>query len=1344
MTPPATVSDVKSAGLKTGLTIKRHYTTRGVDPFTTVTWVKRKAEIKSSDGKSVFAMDDVEAPEFWSQTAVDIAADKYFRKAGVPQTGSERSVKQMISRVASAIRASGERQGGYFATPEDAQAFEDELKFMLMNQIGSPNSPVWFNAGLAESYGIEGKPSGNFCWDFETNKVVLAQHSYVRPALSACFILTIEDDLMDIARHVEREMRIFRFGGGAGGNFSALRAEGESLSNGGSSSGLMSFLRIYDVSAGSIKSGGTTRRAAKLVCVDVDHPDIEKFIDWKVREEDKALALINAGYPSDFNGEVYQTVSGQNANNSVRVTDEFMTAVENDGKWQTRWRTTGKVASELDAKKVFRKIAEAAWRCADPGLMFDTTINAWNPVINSGKIRGANPCVTGDTLVSTSAGFKRIDSLLHGGFEVVGSDGETHAVNPAFCTGTKPVYRMRTHCGYEVKLTADHLVLTSNRGDVKACELTKDDKIVLGSPTFGADKIDPRLAEFVGLLVGDGCLVHDGRISKVVLTLSYEERDLAAKIHDNVMSFKREYATDGREAREIEIGERESTLCVQTAAKCILNEVTRFAVLDRRSEGKVFTEAAFSLDKKSLAAVLRGLFTADGTVANYGEKTQYVALDSISMPLLQQVQQMLLQFGIKSKIYQNRRGHDFDSVMMPDGRGGTKEYPVQQSHSLRISRSSRFVFAREIGFATAKKAERLSNMNSNVSAYADVMHDTIVEFTPLGVEKVYDLTEPSTRHFVANGLVVHNCNEFHFLDNTACNLSSLNIMKFMHKETLGTNGSRRVKWTFDTAGFAHAARIFTLAKEIIVDYASYPTEMIAKNSHDFRPLGLGYANLGTAIMVQGMPYDSTRARLFAASVNALLCGQAYETSAEIAASKGAFPGFEANRKPMLEVIQKHAVAAQELTFLGSEAGFTEIRNCALNAWNRALHMGVAFGFRNGQVTVTAPTGTIGLLMDCDTTGVEPEFALVKSKKLAGGGYMKMANRSVGLALETLGYDAVQVEAILAHVKETGMIEDAPHLRTEHMAVFDCANKCGMNRTINGASVYVEGNRFITPMGHIFMLEAVQPFVSGSISKTVNMPKETTVEDIEQIYMEAWRRGLKCVALYRDQSKHSQPLSTGNDAKKAKDAKTETKASATVEVILGSQDEGSGPPPAKRFKLPKRRPGGFTQELTVGGQKLYIRTGEYADGSLGEIFVDMHKDGATMRSMTNAFAIAISFALQHGVPLSKLVEAFTFTRFEPSGKVNGHPNVKFATSIIDAVFRVLAVEYCGEEGVEFAQDKSGLEVDRTAEDHVEVDPQAKVTKPMGKESVICSRCGHMAARSGTCFICLTCGTPTGCS
>ncbi|MEZ0228434.1 MAG: vitamin B12-dependent ribonucleotide reductase, partial [Planctomycetota bacterium] len=921
-------STTRSGARARGLSVERRFTAalNGTDPLETVRYDRRRSVITNPDGSVVFEMNNAEVPADWSQLATDIIVSKYFRKTEVPQPGttalgSEHSAKQVCRRISVAIRHAGEKLGGYFASAQDAQAFQDELAFMLIHQFGAFNSPAWFNCGLAEAYGIKGKPVGNWSWNPDTGKVEESADAYSHPQISACFIQSISDDLMDIAAGVQREMRLFKFGSGTGTNFSSIRAEGELLSSGGTSSGLMSFLDVFDKAAGATKSGGTTRRAAKMVILDMDHPDVDKFIEWKAREEDKVLALIRAGYSSDFNGEAYRTVSGQNSNNSVRATDDFMRAVEQNAQWSTRWRTNGAVAKTMPARDLMKKVSQAAWRCADPGMQFDTTINKWHTVPNSGRINASNPC-----------------------------------------------------------------------------------------------------------------------------------------------------------------------------------------------------------------------------------------------------------------------------------------------------------------------------------------------------------------------------SEFMFLDDTSCNLASVNLMKFRLPDN-----------KLNIAAYRHACRVFLLAQEIIVDYASYPTQPIAQNSHDYRPLGLGYANLGSLLMVQGVPYDSPRGAATCAAITAIMTGAAYEASAEIAASKGPFPGFAHNREPMLRVMGQHRSAAYAIPADTDQA----LVAAAREAWDRAVDSGERWGYRNAQATVLAPTGTIGLLMDCDTTGIEPDFALVKFKKLAGGGYFKIVNQTVQPALETLGYSPSEVEAILTYLSGTlhfnntphlnrasllakGLtkeeidkaeaalkgafdlrsvfskyvigeaaiarlghaeaakspkfdlletlgftkaqveeaadvicgrmtVEGAPHLKDEHLAVFDCANRCGK-----------KGKRYIEPLGHVRMMAAAQPFISGAISKTVNLPKETSVEEVESTYIEAWKSGLKAIALYRDGSKASQVLSGGGDSKSEKSEKSEKSAapvaaapaSGSVPVaavpVAAAPVAVVAPAPApvaqprasgkiERKRLPKKRRG-FTQEAKVGGQKVYLRTGEYEDGTLGEIFL----------------------------------------------------------------------------------------------------------------------------------------------
>jgi ribonucleoside-diphosphate reductase alpha chain len=1069
---------------KAGATFKARYTEPGADALKNVVWERRQSLITNPDGSVVFKMEGAEIPAGWSQLATDIVISKYFRKAGIhgDKEVGETSVRQVVHRIAHTIRSAGENFGGYFATPQDAEVFEAELSWLMTNQYGAFNSPVWFNCGLFHEYGITGS-GGNWAWSETAKDVSETANAYERPQCSACFIQAVPDDLMGIYDLVKSEARLFKYGSGTGSNFSSIRGKQEKLSGGGTSSGLMSFLEVLDRAAGATKSGGTTRRAAKMVCLDMDHPEIVDFIQWKTREEKKAKALIAAGYESDFNGEAYHTVSGQNSNNSVRVTDEFMRAAQAGGKWQTIARTTGKVVDTLNASELWEMVAESAWSCADPGVQYDSTINHWHTCPNTGKINASNPC-----------------------------------------------------------------------------------------------------------------------------------------------------------------------------------------------------------------------------------------------------------------------------------------------------------------------------------------------------------------------------SEYMFLDDTACNLSSLNLTKFLDEQG-----------KFDVDGYRHAVDIFFTAQEILVDLSSYPTQGIARNSHDYRPLGLGYANLGTLLMLQGIPYDSDKGRAIAAAMTAILCGRGYAVSAEMAASKGPFAGFAKNREPMLRVMRQHQEAAYAID---RDLCPDYLWKAAAEDWDNAVKLGEQHGYRNAQATVLAPTGTIGLLMDCDTTGIEPDFALVKFKKLAGGGYFKIVNQSVPEALKRLRYSEAQISEIVAYVsgtntllgaphvnrsalKQKGLndedlskiesalpgvfdlslafapwvigrdayerlgvsaeklsqpgfsllkflgfdakqleeandviigrmtIEGAPHLQPEHYAVFDCANRCG--RT---------GQRFLAPMAHVKMMAAAQPFLSGAISKTVNLPNDATVDDVRQIYEEGWKLGLKAVALYRDGCKASQPLST--TSKSDDEQKADAKAVAAVIVEAATRAAALAAPAAQarpegqRVRLPQKRRG-FTQEAHVGGHKVFLRTGEYEDGSLGEIFIDMHKEGAAFRSLMNCFAMAVSVGLQYGVPLSTFVEQFTFTRFEPHGVVSGHPNIKFSTSIVDYIFRVLGVEYL--RRYDFAQvkpseDSSGIE-DPTVPKLVAADAgsstsiappspssippetlaakaepsvfsseghgalDAQLEEMMG-DAPVCDGCGHITVRNGACYKCLNCGNSMGCS
>jgi ribonucleoside-diphosphate reductase alpha chain len=1292
-----------------------------------------------------------------------------------------------------------------------------------------------------------------------------------------------------------------------GTNFSNLRAEGEKLSGGGTSSGLMSFLRVGDRAAGAIKSGGTTRRAAKMVILDMDHPDIEKFINWKVQEEKKVAALMAAGYDGSYEGEAYQTVSGQNSNNSVRVPDSFIDAVRKDGSWDLRWRKKPGVAKTVRARDLWDQVARAAWACADPGVQYDDIINSWHTSPAGGRIRASNPCVAGDTLVATSSGWRRIDELVGQTAGIVGADGKSHFVTRIFPTGRKDVYRLTTSAGYEVRITADHKVLTQNRGDVAVKDLNVGDRVALKGAGFGSRTLPERIAQSVGFSVGNGSIGRGlirGRVREsVVVAMAREQSPILEKVAAAVNDFKHasKPLIPGRVG--VKVGHAAGSVAqLSLGSQAVVDLLEEYLVLDEGSRSNRFKPAVFELGRASLAGVLRGLFTADGTVANSSEKRPCISLDSASVVLLQQVQQLLLSFGIKSKLYRDRRGGVTESSLA-DRRGGMKRYPEREMHSLRISRSSRARFEAEIGLDTdSAKGRALAALDATVEAHRDDMSDDIASIELVGTEDVYDLTEPDTKHFVANGIVVHNCSEYMFLDDTACNLASINLMKFFDVE----------KNQVDIDAYKHAIRLWTVVLEVSVLMAQFPSEAIAQKSYEYRTLGLGYANLGTMLMVSGIPYDSPRALSIAGAMSAILTGESYATSAEMASQLGPFPRYRDNADHMLRVMRNHRRAAynapaseyEELSVIpmGIDQSLCPpyLLAAARDCWDRALKLGENHGYRNAQATCIAPTGTIGLLMSCDTTGIEPDFALVKFKKLSGGGYFRIINESIPAALEALGYAPSQIEDIVRYAKGSGSlygapyinhetlrargftdddlraieaalptvfeigfafnqwtlgepamqrlgfdkeryaapgfdllrelgysrdeidaandyicgtmtIEGAPHLKEAHYAIFDCANKCGK-----------KGKRFIHHMGHVRMMAAAQPFISGAISKTINLPNEATVGDIEEAYLRSWDLGLKAIALYRDGSKLSQPLSNkGTDQTADKSEDRQLALSPELEERLTAarkaRAEELGPDEilaaAKRIlanatntdfkrkvaqalernRLPAKRRG-WTQKAKIAGHTVFLRTGEYADGTLGEIFVDLHKEGASFRSLMNCFAIAVSIGLQYGVPLEEFVEKFTFTRFEPNGFVD-HPNVKYCTSVIDYIFRVLGMEYLGRTDfvqvkpedrdvddphhedsaqAEFdalvsaqqaADEQNGTPTRSTAQSstsalpvassQVPADPslgaqlnamrsrEAQMAALMG-DAPLCDTCGSLTRRNGACYVCDSCGRSMGCS
>ncbi len=908
-----------------GLSFERYFTRdlpEGVTPYSSLEWERRTAVITDAQGNTVFEQNDVEVPRSWSQTATNIVASKYFHGT-VGSADRESSLGQLVRRVVDTIADWG-LAGGYLRASGDAESFRSDLAHLMLTQKASFNSPVWFNVGvLKESRGY------GWAWDEAASRVTALNPDEHRPQCSACFINSVEDSLESILDLVKTEGMLFKWGSGTGTNLSKIRESDAGLAGGGRASGPVSFMKGFDAFAGVIKSGGKTRRAAKMVILDISHPDVRDFIWCKAREEKKARVLVDNGYDGAIDGEAYSSIAFQNANNSVRVTDGFMRAAAQGEHWWTRSVLSGQPKERHRAKDLLGEIAEAAHRCGDPGMQFDTTINAWNPVRATARIDASNPC-----------------------------------------------------------------------------------------------------------------------------------------------------------------------------------------------------------------------------------------------------------------------------------------------------------------------------------------------------------------------------SEYMFLNDSACNLASLNLKQFQLRDG-----------QFDVASFRRAVATIILAQEILVDNAAYPTASIAENSHDYRPLGLGFANLGALLMSMGVPYDSDRGRSIAGAITAVMCGQAYLTSARIAEAKGAFAGFERNREPFLEVIRKHRAAARGLRREGVQA---DLRECAEVVWDEAYRLGGEVGYRNGQVTVIAPTGTIGFMMDCDTTGVEPELALVKYKKLVGGGVIKIVNNTVSEALERMGYSADLANQIIGHIDSTETIEGAPALKQQDLPVFDCSFKVQ------------NGERVIHYSGHLKMMAAVQPFISGAISKTINMPEDSTVEHIAAAYMDAWRLGLKAVAIYRDGSKAVQPLNVGSQSGDGK----APGASATERPL--------------RRRLPDERQS-LTHKFSVGGHEGYITAGLYEDNKTpGEIFIRMSKEGSTISGLMDNFATAVSLSLQYGVPLKTLVEKFQHVRFEPSGWTN-NKDIHYAKSITDYIFRWMGSKF-------ISPDYATSEVGVTAKLAVTV-PDPQQTLPFQVTPVdgpLCAECGSIMTVNGNCYRCPNCGSTSGCS
>lgn len=1318
-----------------GIGIRRFFTEPGTDPHDSVTWERRDARIPNyRDGGDAFFQAGVEFPVTWSLNATNIVAQKYFR-GHLGEPGRESSLRQVIDRVVDTITDWGTRDG-YFLDGAEAEAFSAELKYVLLHQRAAFNSPVWFNIG------VEGE----------------------RRQASACFILSVDDTMDSILNWYREEGIIFKGGSGAGVNLSRIRSSVEPLKGGGTASGPVSFMRGADASAGTIKSAGKTRRAAKMVILDVDHPDVEEFVWCKAREERKARALRDAGFDMDLDGVDSHSIQYQNANNSVRVSDDFMQAVVDDADWHLRAVGTGDVMRTVKARDLMRQISDAAWECADPGMQFDTTINRWHTAPNTARINASNPCFPASEMVHTDKGLIRfgeiVDRARMGEAFGIYTHDATNVDAPAdrveisrpeaiALTGFNEIVRLRFSNGMELRCTPTHKIFTANRGYVEARDLTSDDHVkvlALPAPAVSADWALPAasrlfalagrgdkrsrsfrlpekwtddLAHYAGWLVGDGCI--SGDVVTTVYGTSEEQahvlprhRDLAAWLNHDVAATP-SVQTNG-------------TVQLRQSRRVIARFFEALGVSRRHSAEKVVPDAVFQAPPEIVAAFLRGLFDADGCAYD-GAKSRYVGLASSSGELLRGVQRLLATFGVFSRIYEQGRsgGSGFEYVRK---NGEHALYGSSAMHDLRVSAGSIARFAEHVGFSLPSKSAKLRSMIADHRFYATDETVVLVDRSDDGVELTYNLSEPRNHSYIVNGVVVRNCSEYMHIDNSACNLASINLLGYLTDDG-----------TFDVDAFKHTVEVVFTAQEILVGNADYPTDAIAENTRKFRQLGIGYANLGALLMAEGFPYDSEGGRAWAAAITALMTGHAYATSARTAARMGPFAGFAENAEPMLNVLRMHRA---EVAKIDEDLVPPDLLGAAQQAWDDAVELGEEHGVRNAQASVLAPTGTIGLMMDCDTTGIEPDLALTKAKKLVGGGTMYIVNQTVPRALRRLGYTDDQVDAIVGYIDEHKTIVGAPGFNPEHLPVFACSM----------------GDNTIHYMGHVMMMGAVQPLISGAISKTVNLPEEATVDEVEQLHIEAWKLGLKAVAIYRDNCKVGQPLSSQSKAGSAVADEAGRIVERIVETVIVQEPV--------RQKLPRRRIS-KTFSFRVADCHGYVTVGEYEDGRPGEIFLKVAKQGSTLAGIMDAFAISVSHGLQYGVPLEAFAEMFTNMRFEPAGMTDD-PEIRFAASLVDYIFRRLAVEYIPYDrradmgiltvGERIQPTLPGVEeeaanpptvndlplADRAPSAALDAPaPPAPPARPSReREMVICNVCGDIMQRAGSCYACPSCGATSGCS
>ena len=1300
--------------------LRRQYTvdTPGA-PYDHFEWERRDIVQKhATSGEIIFEQLGVLVPKHWGAQAAQILATKYLRQTS--EYPREDGLQTAINRIVGAICDFAVAQGRL--TPEEAMVVSDELKFMMVDQRFSFNSPVWFNIG------VPGRPQ----------------------RASACFILDVQDTLDSIYEWCNNEGKIFAGGSGAGVNLSRIRSSAEKLSSGHPATGPVSFMRMADSAAGVIASGASTRKAAKMVVLDVDHPDVQHFIWCKANEGRKARVLEANGFAMGLDDHDMLTLQYQNANNSVRVSDEFMMAVEADEQWELRARTTGEVVARVSARQLWREIAEAAWECADPGLQYSSTINRWNALADTEEIVATNPCFPGSALVHTDRGLlpiaKIVEMATHGDYVGVYTHDATSKTDPAqrvevttpvafMVTGTNPIVRLEFSDGRILRCTPNHRIWTTNRGWVRADELDEQDAVqVMNQLSLPAQadyllpvstdfntwraKGEPEcqlqlpqkwtddFAHYLGWLTGDGAV----KPAPMVATIYGNDAD-RQEIKPRHERFLAE-VFNGSLPAPVTLPNGEDLLRMSRSAW--RRFLTALGITDAYASGKRVPWSVMQAPADIQAAYLRGLFDADGSVSKPGGgHGAQVSLSSTSQHLLVDVQKMLSQFGIVARIYKDQQRDPQRQKPFTHTRanGEQVEYTSRSAH-WRLTVTSRQIeaYARYIGFTLSHKQQRLQQLADTkwLDANSQVPVN-LVSRTDDGIERTYNLTEPRNHSYVVDGVVVSNCGEFVYINNTACNLASINLLRYYDDET----------GAFDTERFAHDAQLVLLAMELLVDLSDYPTDEIAENSHRLRPLGLGYTNLGALLMRMGLPYDSDDGRQVAASITSLLGGASTLASVQFAQRWGAYEGYTDNKRSQLRVLQQHLDAAADLAQQcesGTQVG--QIADQAHILWEMGVKAANKSGIRNGQVSLLAPTGTISFLMGADTTGVEPDLALSKHKKLVGGGSMQIVNQSVLPALRRLGYDEETAEIIAQYMRDNNTPEGAPGLDPEHYTVFACAMTTPT----------------ISPMGHVAMMGAVQPFLSGAISKTVNMPADSTVDDVAEVYFAAWQAGCKDIAIYRDNSKLAQPLSAVGSA-----------AAGGGTVVAAEPQPGP-----QRRRLPTKRHAMVTK-FNVGGLEGYLTVGEYDDGTPGEVFIKTSKQGSTLEGVMDGLAIVMSLGLQHGVPLETYIKKFLHTKFDPAGITEDH-DLRMSSSVLDYIGRRLALDYLP------VQQRHALGIKTTIERIEETDLGSSAALPAAAPAPadpapakstalgthICSGCGGLMHLHGSCWLCEGCGTSSGCS